>query len=65
MAWIELHGATEDWSSGEREYRERGKIYINPDRTDAFYDHTVLATGNKIRVMETAEEIKQCLTCEE
>jgi len=61
--WIELHGASEEWSSGEREYVERGKICVNMSRADAYYDHTILFhDNNKIRVMETVDEIKQRMT---
>ena len=35
-------------------------------RADAYYDHTILFhDNNKLRVMETVEEIKQCLTYDE
>lgn len=64
--WIMLHGATEDWASGEQEYKELGKLYVNTNHVDAFYDHTILFhEKNKLKVMETAEEIRKCLTCEE
>ena len=65
MKLVELHGATYDESSGDREYKERGRVWINPDRIECVYDHTVMLRENKIRVMETGEEIIKCLTCEE
>lgn len=65
MRMIELHGATYDDSSGEREYKELGKVWVNPDNVDFVYDHTVVVQERKLRVMETGEEIVKCLTCEE
>lgn len=40
-------------------YTPRGAITINLDRIDAYYDHTILVGGHKIRVMDTFDEIRQ------
>lgn len=63
MKTIELHRASLDDSSGESEYRELGKVLINPVYFECAWDHLVRVKDFTIRVMETAEEIKQCLTC--
>lgn len=52
--FIQFMGAMEG-SNGQ--YYERGPIWINPARITAFYDHTILVDGYKIRVMDTEEEI--------
>ena len=51
---IEFQGASRDELG---QYSERGAIWINPARITAFYDHTILVDGYKIRVMDTEEEI--------
>jgi hypothetical protein len=43
------------------QYVASGEIYINPDHICGFYDHTILILGNKIRVMETTEQIRELL----
>lgn len=43
------------------QYVPRGDIYINPDHILGFYDNTVLVAGNKVRVMETTEQIREML----
>ena len=40
-------------------YTPRGSITINMDRIDAYYDHTILVGGHKIRVMDTFDEIAE------
>ena len=50
-----------DADHGQTQYVERGDIYINPDHICGFYDHTILILGNKIRVMETTEQIRERL----
>ena len=62
MRLVQFHGASCDDSTGERVYTDRGPV--NMSRADAYYDHTILFhDNNKLLVMETVEEIKQCLTC--
>lgn len=43
------------------QYVPRGDIYINPDHICGFYDNTILILGNKVRVMETTEQIREML----
>ena len=62
MRMIELHGATYDDSSGERIYKELGRVWVNPERVCFVYDHTVVIGAQKLRVMESGEEIIKCLT---
>lgn len=40
-------------------YVPRGEIVVNVGLINAFYDHTILTGGHKIRVMETLEEIRR------
>ena len=44
------------------QYTPRGEIVINVGRINAYYDHTILTGGHKIRVMETLEEIRKRLS---
>ena len=56
--WIELEGAnTALDDSGAMVYTPRGKMIIQTENIGGYYDHTILMMGNKIRVMDTAEEI--------
>lgn len=57
MDLIEFRGATRDEMAGQIEYTDRGPIWINAALVAGFYDHTILIEGNKIRVMETTDEI--------
>jgi hypothetical protein len=58
--FIEFEGAAMDVDdmTGERDYAPRGKVCVNTDNIGAFYDHTLLLLGHKIRVMEDYEEIR-------
>ncbi len=58
MSLVEFMGATasED-ERGNREYKPRGPIWINPDLVAGVYDHTILTSGNMIRVMENVDQI--------
>ena len=58
---VEFLGATFTEIDGVREYSPRGKIFINPDRVNAVYDHCIITGNNQIRVMETIDEIKEKL----
>jgi hypothetical protein len=40
-------------------YVPRGEIVVNVGLINAVYDHTILTGGQKIRVMETLEEIRR------
>ena len=57
--FVTFMGASIDIDDDGRitEYKPRGEIEINVGRINAFYDHTILTGGHKIRVMETREEI--------
>ena len=67
--FVILKGAKLDTDGGIPVYRLRGNIFINPERIDCFYDHTIYIREMKISVMETAEEIArkidraEALTC--
>ena len=56
---VEFMGATYAEEDGEKVYRALNAVSVNPFNVSAFYDHTILLGGNKIRVMETYDEIKQ------
>lgn len=53
IIFVEFRGAAKDGDL----YTDRGPIWINPALVAGFYDHTILIEGNKIRVMETTDEI--------
>ena len=42
-------------------YTPRGEVVINIREIVSFYDHTVIVDGHKIRVMETADEIRKLM----
>jgi len=58
---VEFMGAAYAEEDGEKVYRALNAVSVNPFNVSAFYDHTILLGGNKIRVMETYDEIKQKL----
>jgi hypothetical protein len=57
--FIEFEGATGtiDEETNQLTFFPRGPIWIQLDNIGAYYDHTILLFGNKIRVMETAAQI--------
>ena len=57
--FVEFEGAAVrvDEETGKLEFMPRGPIVINVRRIGAYYDHTIILFGNKIRVMETAAQI--------
>ena len=58
MDIIEFRGAQMHEEDGKREYVSVGPVAVNVDQIVAYYDHTILSANNKIRIMETYEEIK-------
>ena len=44
---------------GAPQYEPWDDIVINVAQIGAFYDHTIMIMGHKIRVMETLEEIRK------
>lgn len=42
-------------------YHPIGEVYVNPSLVSGFYDHTILISGCKIRVMEDLNEITEKL----
>ena len=59
VKFIEFEGAmaSVDEDTNKLEYTPRGPIWIQAGHIGAYYDHTILMFGNKIRVMETAAQI--------
>ena len=57
--FVEFEGAIAkvDEETGKIEFLPRAPISINMDKIGAYYDHTILIFGNKIRVMETFAQI--------
>lgn len=59
---IRFRGASVEINDdGNREYSDRGPIWINLDAVAGFYDHTILTQGHKIRVMEEIWQIGEKL----
>ena len=57
---IEFEGAAVEMEDdGSKIYHPRGRISIRANMIQMYYDHTVVVYGNRIRVMETYEEIKE------
>ena len=62
---IEFRGAKVEMNDeGEKEYEDRGPIWINPNVLAGYYEHTLLVNGHKIRVMEEIPEIQRKLAGE-
>ena len=59
IAFIKFRGATMTIDDdGRVDYTPRDDVVINAAQICAFYDHTIIVMGHKIRVMETFEDIK-------
>ena len=58
METIRFSGAYMYEEEGKKEFSEKGPINIVPSHIVAYYDHVILTHTNKIRVMETYDEIK-------
>lgn len=58
-AMIRFQGArlSDVKENGDREFKFRENIWLRAEAIIGYYDHTVLVSGYKIWVMETAEEI--------
>ena len=62
VVFASFHGAATDIDDdGVIDYSPRGEIMINVAQICAFYDHTIMTDGHKIRVMEDLETIKKRL----
>lgn len=61
--FVTLMGAATDIDDDGKivDYIPRGEIVINVAQICAFYDHTIMVCGHKIRVMETRDEITRKL----
>lgn len=59
--FVKFTGAYASMDETEKKYIPRGGISIRADAIIGFYDHTILTTNQKIRVVETYEEIKRKL----
>ena len=63
IVFVSFQGAISDIDDdGAIDYSPRGEIVINVSQIAAFYDHTIVIMGRKIRVMETMDEIRAKLT---
>ena len=57
--FITLEGALAEMDDmGVLSFKPRGKIRIQVCNIAGYYDHTILLMGNKVRVMESANEIE-------
>lgn len=56
--FLKFEGAAMTEGDNGREYKPRGPIWIESNAIVAYYSHTVLTNQNKIRVMETEEDIR-------
>ena len=59
--FVKFTGAYASMDETEKKYIPRGGISIRVDAIIGFYDHTILTANQKIRVVETYEEIKRKL----
>lgn len=59
--FVKFTGAYSSMDETEKKYIPRGGISIRVDAIIGFYDHTILTTNQKIRVVETYEEIRKKL----
>ena len=61
IVFVTFMGANMDVDDydGKVDYAPRGEITINVAQIAAFYDHTIITQGHKIRVMELAQEIRK------
>ena len=59
IRFVDLEGAMArvNEETGKLEFLPRGQISIAVDKIGAYYDNTVIIFGNKIRVMETSNQI--------
>ena len=46
---------------GEKQYAERGEIFIREAAIIGYYDHTILMDRHTIYVMETLDQIRELL----
>lgn len=62
MEFIRFRGAyTSMNDDGKKEYHEIGPVSIAPEHIVAYYDHTICTPFNKIRVMDSYDEIHEKL----
>ena len=63
VRFVQFQGALTDLDDdGVIDYTPRGNVFVNVAQIAAFYDHTLVVMGRKIRVMETLDEIEQKIT---
>lgn len=58
VTFMGAHMDVDDYD-GKTDYAPRGEITINVGQIAAFYDHTIITQGHKIRVMESEAEIRK------
>ncbi len=60
---VKFRGATvETGENDEKEYHDRGPIYIRAEAIEVAYDHTVMTSRRRLSVMESVEEIVEKIT---
>ena len=63
IVFVTFQGAVTDVDDdGAVDYAPRGEICVNVSQIAAFYNHTILVMGRKIRVMESMDEIRRKLS---
>lgn len=56
--FLSFQGAAVEYDDdGRLSYSPRGEVVVNVGRIGAYYDHTLLIEGYKIRVMDTVSQI--------
>lgn len=56
--FLSFQGAAVEYDDdGRLSYLPRGEVVVNVGRIGAYYDHTLLIEGHKIRVMDTVSQI--------
>ena len=63
---VKFRGATvETGDNEEKEYHDRGPIYIRLEAIEVAYDHTVMTSRRRLSVMESTEEIVEKIAAAE
>lgn len=58
--FLSFQGAAVEFDDdGRLSYLPRGEVVVNIGRIGAYYDHTLVIEGHKIRVMDTVSQIRR------